>query len=930
MARVSVITASYNYEDYIKETIESVINQTFQDWEMIIVDDGSKDNSVEVIKSYCEKDSRIKLYQHENGENRGLAETLKLGISKAQSEWIAFLESDDTFAPEYLEEKFNIADKHNEVDFIFNDINTFGDKFVINKYNKRYLKDIDFIKSIEYPTDMLKYFQQKPDTNLVATFSAVMIKKKLFENIDFNCPRKPYLDWYLWLQVVNKKAVFYYIDKKLTNWRMHKSSYVNAKYSEDENYKFELKKSILLSDYKNVFKLIESKCGLKYWRRKLIRIHFNEGELHLFERVYQMPFLKKIASREVLADRTRYRVLGFKITVKSEKKEKKYTIDLDEVKSVIVKYIEHPYIEYVSFDIFDTLLVRPCIQPTDLFALIAEKVDSLYGIDFYSMRINAEDGLKNADIYQIYDAIQEKYNLSNELKNILFNEEIEAEARLLYPREDVKKFYDLAVKNQKKIIAVSDMYLPSEVLLKILREKGYDKISQVFVSNEYDARKEDGKLFDIVIDKLVTDDILHIGDNKYSDYLVPQKKKIHAIYYPKVIDILSEKNDLLASLIRSCCDNSSVTANRNILLGFAINNYWFNHANSSDKMFDNLTDFVNLFLAPYLCFITLCMQRNAMLQSLYKKIYFVARDGYLPNKIYKIMNDGKYIPSEYIYGSRVAYWTGTYTSIYDLLKKNHFLVSPEYTFEDFVNAYITEKEFNNKILSNYSDAELNVTVNNNYEEIADLISKTEDIFKAHYDKQKHLSKAYYENIFKDENPRVVVWDVGYSGSVSCGLSKFISNCVDKIYIHETPKNIYCDNKNQTYTYILKNGIESHIYDNLDLLLEETFSPLEGTCTGFVEENNEIKPMLGEMNVSKNMELAHKEINDTAENFAKKLVNLFGNYMCYLNVTDINSLIGTVNSNFIVNEVEKEIFSDIVYVDTATLHKQVDLAKKIRA
>ena len=84
MSKVTFITASYNYAKYIKETIESVINQTVQDWEMIIVDDGSTDNSVEVIKSYCEKDNRIKLYQHENGVNKGLAETIKLGIKLAK------------------------------------------------------------------------------------------------------------------------------------------------------------------------------------------------------------------------------------------------------------------------------------------------------------------------------------------------------------------------------------------------------------------------------------------------------------------------------------------------------------------------------------------------------------------------------------------------------------------------------------------------------------------------------------------------------------------------------------------------------------------------------------------------------------------------------------------------------------------------------
>lgn len=75
---ISIITASYNYEKYIKDTIESVLSQTYSDWEMIIVDDGSKDKSRDIIKEYCEKDSRIKLYTHEKNVNKGLAETIQL------------------------------------------------------------------------------------------------------------------------------------------------------------------------------------------------------------------------------------------------------------------------------------------------------------------------------------------------------------------------------------------------------------------------------------------------------------------------------------------------------------------------------------------------------------------------------------------------------------------------------------------------------------------------------------------------------------------------------------------------------------------------------------------------------------------------------------------------------------------------------------
>lgn len=87
--KISIVTASYNYENYIKETIKSVLNQTYQDWELIIIDDCSSDNSVNVIKSF--QDDRIKLFV--NKQNLGLAKTLKLGIEKQQEIGLFFLKA---------------------------------------------------------------------------------------------------------------------------------------------------------------------------------------------------------------------------------------------------------------------------------------------------------------------------------------------------------------------------------------------------------------------------------------------------------------------------------------------------------------------------------------------------------------------------------------------------------------------------------------------------------------------------------------------------------------------------------------------------------------------------------------------------------------------------------------------------------------------
>ncbi|HNW26823.1 MAG TPA: glycosyltransferase [Candidatus Gastranaerophilaceae bacterium] len=219
--KISIITASYNYENFIKETVESVIAQTYSEWELIIVDDGSTDNSVDVIKDYCKKDDRIKFFQHENGINKGLKETLLLGIEKASGKWIAFLESDDIFEPTYLEEKIKAINLTKDVGLVFNDVKMFGDKEQIETYGD-YLNRREKMLS----SDRLKYTDIFKD-NPIQTFSCVIVKKELLTNCNFNSPVSQNLDWLLWAQVINKTK-FVYIQKPLTRWRIHSRSYIKS------------------------------------------------------------------------------------------------------------------------------------------------------------------------------------------------------------------------------------------------------------------------------------------------------------------------------------------------------------------------------------------------------------------------------------------------------------------------------------------------------------------------------------------------------------------------------------------------------------------------------------------------------------------------------------------------------------------------------
>ena len=101
---VSVITPCYNGEKYISETIESVISQTYDNWEMIIIDDGSKDNSAKVVEKYLKEDPRIRLIQQENA---GSAAARNRGIKECTGQYIALLDADDVWLPEFLEKQIS-------------------------------------------------------------------------------------------------------------------------------------------------------------------------------------------------------------------------------------------------------------------------------------------------------------------------------------------------------------------------------------------------------------------------------------------------------------------------------------------------------------------------------------------------------------------------------------------------------------------------------------------------------------------------------------------------------------------------------------------------------------------------------------------------------------------------------------------------------
>ena len=231
---ISVLMTSYNYAGYIREAVDSVIAQAYKNWELIIVDDGSEDNSVEIIKEY-EKNypGQIRLYTHPGNENRNIAESMSLGLQQVKGEYIAFLESDDMMGPGCLSEKIEIFTKDPELSLVYSDIDLFGDEKEIHPKYSDYIEYIRYAaKFTDKQYDFLKILLMR---NPVATFSNMMVKMQDIKEFNFNKGHQNWLDWWVLIHLA-MKGKFHYINKKLCRWRIHKSS-SHYKYMENDSGK---------------------------------------------------------------------------------------------------------------------------------------------------------------------------------------------------------------------------------------------------------------------------------------------------------------------------------------------------------------------------------------------------------------------------------------------------------------------------------------------------------------------------------------------------------------------------------------------------------------------------------------------------------------------------------------------------------------------
>ncbi len=201
---VSVITPMYNAQEYIEQTIQSVQAQTYTNWEMLIVDDCSVDQSVELVQKYATQDNRIILVKKK--ENSGVAQSRNLGIQKARGRYIAFLDSDDIWEPEKLFKQLEQMKRQN------NTI-SYAACYVIDENGKKTGKIRHVPEKVTY-RELLK--------GNVMPCLTVLVDRKDVEKMQMQ--DVPHEDYAMWLEFLRQGMTAAGIDEPLASYRQRNES----------------------------------------------------------------------------------------------------------------------------------------------------------------------------------------------------------------------------------------------------------------------------------------------------------------------------------------------------------------------------------------------------------------------------------------------------------------------------------------------------------------------------------------------------------------------------------------------------------------------------------------------------------------------------------------------------------------------------------
>jgi len=235
---VSIIIPCYNQSKFLDETLSSVLNQTYTNWECLIINDDSPDNTEEVAQRWVRKDSRFKYFFKENG---GVSSARNFGLSKSNGEYIQFLDADDIIRKNKIELSLDIieSDKNENIHIVFTNFRQF-----INNIDKT-LDPYCVLNKTSFTYENLLY---KWNEGFSIHVHIALIKKEILNDVFFPEHMTAQEDWIFWVNVFKKSPHIFFLDEPLALYRRNSFGRTSKDMLEDNLKAYEYFKNFLNED----------------------------------------------------------------------------------------------------------------------------------------------------------------------------------------------------------------------------------------------------------------------------------------------------------------------------------------------------------------------------------------------------------------------------------------------------------------------------------------------------------------------------------------------------------------------------------------------------------------------------------------------------------------------------------------------------------
>jgi HAD superfamily hydrolase (TIGR01549 family) len=901
---VSIIIPTYGTEQVLPRCLDSILNCTYKNLEIIVVNDCSPGNASEIVNGYASMDSRIRLVEHE--KNKGLYLARMTGVAASHGKYIAFLDSDDQVSVDLyrrLVEKAETTDSDMVMGEVIMD---FGNRYEYYNYAMSRILDIDLTgREI---ADLL-FHQMGRDWSLHVVWNKLYRRDLWDKCLPYFQLQTGHL---IMCEDVLYSSFFYYFATHFTNIHgdfVYYTQSDSASTHQKNKPVNQIEKSI--NDIRHVFDILYDAFhsrikddtyleDIRKWQGNLKGVWIgiiSHSKRNLFEKRKLLQFLGK----DMVSPNKGGQAFGQAIT--SQKK-----LWGEELKRKICDRNT----EVVSFDIFDTLVYRPFWDPTGLFYLLGIYVDDVLHagdmLSFRDVRMSAEkrareigkishSSWEDITLDNIYDVIQDWLGISQEERQQIEDKEIELELKYCHPRRYAKELFDMCRAIGKRVVITSDMYLPKAAIEEILEHCGYSGYEKLYLSSEVKLGKWSGNLYTHLCKDLgvTAAHVLHIGDTLPSDVKMAKKMGLQSFHFPKAVDrFMNTVPQMYGGELFIKVYGSPLVMRDGwqfmrffglqCLLATAANEVFSNPY----VQFHPETDFnadpnvIGTFALGMHMFAVAQWLADEVKKNGYDNLNFMARDGYLPMKCFDELNRIYQLPvrKDYLYLTRSVMLPLQVDESYDLAGMvpnfNIFSQTPKKLFEEF-EPIMSRKHYVNR--------------ENFCKDHGFIIDKRFSTLEEYYDFIKVFKddcidrnkvEAYKSKVYQYLKPafqgKSATFDVGYSCRVESTLKRNYGFDVTPYYIHV--------NNHIPFYRAQKRDMDFHTFYKYSpgvtgVVRELLISKLAPSCDHLEIQGERIVPVFKSYHPDFMETYMVSCIQKSALRYVKTVVDLFGSDIRYL-------------------------------------------------